>query len=87
MCSKCVVFTQVEYHFITRHAKSCNWYIGVFKFNGTVLVCSLVGVAVAAVVKDIIIASLTPEVIQGLKLHTADLINLLDPGLGMYVVC
>jgi len=49
---------------------------------------SHVEAAVTVVVKDIATINLTPEVTQGLKLHTADLINLLDPELGMqYVVC
>jgi len=50
------------------------------------LLCSLVGAAVAAVVKDVTTANLTPEATQGLKLHTANLINLLDPELGIRCV-
>jgi len=48
--------------------------------------CSLVGAAVAVVVKDITTANLTPEATRGLKLYTADLINLLDPELGVQYV-
>ena len=50
-----------------------------------VLVCSLVGAAVAAV-KDTVTASLTLEVTQDRNLHTIDLVIFHDPELGMCAV-